>query len=79
MSKQKGDESAFGVAAGSAISHEIRHAIERIETVGFRLRQTQRGKEWTRREYDSDILNLEVIPMLRRALLHLPNPASEPR
>ena len=70
MSKQKGDDSAFGVAAGSAITSEATEAIRRLKTVSFRLRQTQMGEAWTRREYDADIIDLEVIPALQRVLVH---------
>ena len=31
------------------------------------------GKEWTRRDHDADIIQLEVIPALRRALWVMPN------
>jgi chromosome segregation ATPase len=42
-----------------------KEAVERrLNTAIFRLRQTLRGEEWTRRNYDADILELEVLPFL---------------
>lgn len=39
--------------------------IKRLETVARRLRHTLKGKEWTRRTLDADIIQNEIIPSLR--------------
>lgn len=49
-------------AAGKASLDPL---VRRLETVSFRLRQTQRGKKWTRRDHDADILDNEIIPVMR--------------
>jgi hypothetical protein len=41
---------------------------KRLETIAERLRQTQMGKEWTRRTADADIIEIEVIPLIHAAL-----------
>ena len=51
-----------------AAKTEIANAILRLETVGFRCRHALMGKEWTQRNFDADIIELEVIPALRRAI-----------
>ena len=56
-----------------AAKNEILNAITRLETVAERCRHTMMGKEWTRRDHDADIIQLEVIPALRRALWVMPN------
>ena len=56
-----------------ASKNEILNAITRLETVADRCRHTMMGKEWTRRDHDADIIQLEVIPALRRALWVMQN------
>jgi hypothetical protein len=56
-----------------AAKNEISNAILRLETVAARCRHTMMGKEWTRRDHDADIIELEVIPALRRAIWVMPN------
>jgi hypothetical protein len=68
-----GDVLAPSTVGQFAAAHEIRQAIARAETCARRLRYTLRGEAWTCRNSDAEILELEIIPALRRALIHLPN------
>jgi hypothetical protein len=65
--------------ASRAAKNEIENAINRLETVAARCRATMRGKEWTRREHDADIISLEVVPALRRAIWVMPNTKTQRR
>lgn len=38
--------------------------IKRLETVSYRLKQCQRGKDWTRRSADADVIDTEILPVL---------------
>lgn len=51
----------------SRAGHASEDVIKRLQTVAYRLRQTQMGKGWTRREADADIIEHEIIPALSRA------------
>ena len=46
--------------------------IPRLELVSRRLRNSLRGQEWTERNYDADIIALEVLPLIRAALAPAP-------
>jgi hypothetical protein len=73
--RASGSSQAPGSAsvASRAAKNEIENAINRLKTVAARCRATMRGKEWTRREHDADIISLEVVPALRRAIWVMPN------
>jgi len=63
---------AAGSVALRAARYEIEQAISRLETVEYRLEQCLKSKDWTRRMADAEIIALEVIPMLRRAMTVMP-------
>lgn len=64
--------------AERAAIREIVQAISRAETVGKRLRHSLMGRAYTIRNHDADIVELEIIPHLRRALMHLPGATRRP-
>jgi hypothetical protein len=66
LSEEQGTEAR---CAGSSGSADLLLALERAEFVSFRLRNAALlGKKWTLRIYDADVLDLEVIPAIKRAL-----------
>jgi hypothetical protein len=54
-----------GSAAPEKFQKELLQCVKRLETVAYRLRQTLRGEEWTRREHDAAIIEDEVISVLK--------------
>ena len=45
---------------------ELLEAIKRLATVSRRIRAPLRGRDWTAREHDAQIIETEILPVLER-------------